>query len=324
MLPLQVDWRPDDFHLLRDMKFAALVLSCLMAVTVSADKGKKTLSALAIGNSFSDPVWKSMPPVAAAMGCELDIASAMIGGADLKKHWNKFLEAQTNANYRPYSFHRSICGKSIRGTKVNLIEALMTNDWDVVTVQQASHCSMLPRTYAPYGDDLVSAIRKICPKAKIYVQETWYYLPFGAKDLASGVAQQREEHDKIVNAYADFARRVSADGIIPMGSAVQLFRNRLPVVYRENDSGGDVVGNNLSFEKDETGHWRLAKGSDFCHLGPEGEYLQALVWTAKLFGVDVRECPSVAPSVRDPSRAALMKACAALAVMGGREGNRAE
>lgn len=321
MLPLQIDWRPDNFRLLRDMKFAALVLSCLMAVTVCADEGQKTLSVLAIGNSFSDPVWKSLPPVAGAMGLKVDIASAMIGGASLEKHWNKFQEAQTNAAYRPYAFHRNAYGKSMRGTKVNLIEAVMTNDWDVITIQQVSHCSMLPKTYEPYGDNLVKALRRLRPRAKIYVQETWFYLPFGAKDLETGIAQQRIEQAKIVKAYANFARRVSAEGVIPTGTAVQLFRERLPVVYRENDAGGDVVGNNLSFERDKKGCWKLAKGADFCHLGPEGEYLQALVWTAKLFGVDVRECPYVAPSVRDPSRAALMKACAALAVMGGREGN---
>ena len=294
-----------------------LVAACAVAGMVGAAEQERTLRVLMVGNSFSEPVWKNMPQVAEAMGCRLDIASVMIGGSELKKHWNKYIEAQTNATYRPYNYHRNEFGKVHRGTKCNLLEAVTNAAWDVITVQQASHASMHEKTYAPYGDDLVAALRKVAPQAKIYVQQTWFYLPFGAKTLEEGIANQRSTHERIVRAYANFAARVAADGVIPTGTAVQLFRERLPVVYRENDAGGDVVGNNVAFERDEAGRWKTAKGSDCCHLGPEGEYLQALVWTAKLFGVDVTKCPYVAPCVADPKRAELMKACAMAAVAGG-------
>jgi hypothetical protein len=51
------------------------------------------------------------------------------------------------------------------------------------------------------------------------------------------------------------------------------------------------------------------------HFNREGHYLQALVWTASLFGVDVAKCP-YKPDFLDAARAEKMKACAMKAVKG--------
>jgi len=303
------------------MKRSLLVSVGVLFLSLVVGAAEAPLKVLMIGNSFSEPVVGNMPPIAKAMGLKLDIASAMIGGSELERHWNNYLSAQTNAAYRPYHYHRNVCGKKERGCKLNLLEAVTTNDWDIITVQQVSHASMAEKTYRPYGDDLVAALRKLAPQAKIVVQETWYYLPYGKRSLDCGVNVQRLAYAKIAATYADFAARVKADAVIPTGTAVQLFRERLPVVYAENDVGGDVVGNRVTFEKNAAGRWTVAKGSDTCHLSPEGEYLQGLVWTAKLFGADVTACPYVAPVVKDPKRAALMKACAMAAVRGERPVN---
>ena len=266
------------------------------------------LKVLMIGNSFSEPVEHEMPRVAAAMGLRLDIASAMIGGSELKRHWENYLCAQTNAEVRPYFYHRNICGvyqgdASIDRTgcrKANLLEAIRDESWDIITVHQASFRSMAPETYRPWGDELVAALRKLVPRAKIYVQETWYYLPYGAKTLEEGVADQQEKHRRIAAAYAEFAKRNRIDGVVPTGTAVQLYRERLPVVYegKDKETCGDPVG------------------KDGVHLGSAGEYLQSLVWTARLFGVDVTKCPYVSSAVADKRHADVMKACAMAAVRG--------
>ena len=269
-------------------------------------RAEEPLKVLMIGNSFSDPVVKSLPPVAQAMGRKLDIASAMIGGSSLEVHWKNYLCAQTNAAIRPYCYHRNTCGvwqgdKSIDEIgcrRFNLLEAVRDAKWDVITVHQASFLSMKEKTYRPWGDDLVAALRKLQPQAKILTQETWYYLPYDAKTLADGIADQQQKYRQITAAYADFARRNRLDGIIPSGTAVQLYRERLPVVYEGKDKAtcGDPVG------------------KDGVHLGPAGEYLQSLVWMATLFGVDITQCPYVSPAVTDPKVLSTMKDCAKAAV----------
>ena len=67
---------------------------------------------------------------------------------------------------------------------------------------------------------------------------------------------------------------------------MQLVRKELPVKYAANSFGGDVVGSAKFVEAD--GKW--APKGDVFHMGPDGNYLQALVWTAKLFDTDVTKC----------------------------------
>ena len=93
-----------------------------------------------------------------------------------------------------------------------------------------------------------------------------------------------------------------------MGAAVQEWRRRLPVRYAENSFGGDVVGGrnkpqSKQFVK-QNGNW--VPDSDVFHLNKDGEYLQALVWTAFLFDVDVTKCAFVPPDV-PLEKAELMK-----------------
>ena len=72
----------------------------------------------------------------------------------------------------------------------------------------------------------------------------------------------------------------------------------------------DVVGN---FWTDEGG----VDHADTIHLNRDGEYLQACVWTAKLFGADVTKLQSVPETLKTPANAALLRACARDAVAEG-------
>jgi hypothetical protein len=50
----------------------------------------------------------------------------------------------------------------------------------------------------------------------------------------------------------------------------------------------------------------VGRGTDLFHLGPSGEYFQALLWTAFLFDVDVTSC-AYRPEYVSVEQAALMK-----------------
>lgn len=287
----------------------------------------KPLKVLMIGNSFSICVLNEMPNVAKAMGLELDLCSLYIGGCSLERHWQNVCKPES----APYAVGWNYGGvkqaadapvaKIVRDTQVehwktkkmvpfkggNIPEALKADKWDIVTLQQASHFSWKPATYHPFGDDLVKKIKELAPQAKIVMQETWSYTPWDGR-LAKWGIDQNEMYAKLRDAYGSFAKQHSLD-VIPVGTAVQKWRAVLPVKYTENSIGGDVVGADTFKQKD--GKW-IPVGDKF-HFNKDGDYLQALVWTAKLFDVDVTKC-SYAPKHLDAGKAELMKKVAMQAV----------
>ena len=258
----------------------------------------KPLRVLMIGNSFSISCMTHIPKVAKSLGLKLDITSMYIGGCPLQRHANNIISKELD--FRPYKVDRNWCGedyfaksirsvdKSLYGTgfenlrRNNIPQVLKEGDWDIVTIQQASGASWKPETYRPCGDFVVETIRNLAPEAEIVVHETWSYA-VGEKRLEKWGISQDEMYERLHCAYRDFA---SAKGfrVIPMGTAVQEWRKRLPVKGIE----GDVIG------------------KDKYHLSDEGEYFQALLWTAFLFNVDVTPC-AYRPDSVTPERAELMK-----------------
>lgn len=257
---------------------------CSTEKAADDERGTKVLM---IGNSFSISLLHHLPQVAADRGVELDLASLYIGGCTLERHWSNVLSNDVNQTFRPYKFGRNRFGKYTE-TKMNVCDALRLAKWDIVTIQQGSHESWQPKSYHPYGDDLVAKIRELAPQAKIYVQETWSYTPWD-KRLAKWGIDQNQMYAKLHGAYADFAEQHGLE-VIPFGTAVQEWRKRRPVKYTEKSFGGDVVGGGRQeerdhFKRDVNGSW--VPNCDVFHLGRRGEYFQALVWAKKLFGVDL-------------------------------------
>ena len=262
-----------------------LGLSADNAETDNSEKGKP-LKVLMIGNSFSICNLWQMPQVAESMGKKLDIASLYIGGCSLERHWRNVEAAATNATFKPYRFDRITYGKHVvEKGKANIPDVLTMDKWDVVTLQQASHFSWNPATYHPWGDNLVAKIRELAPQAKIVVQETWSYPPWD-KRLKKFGFDQVEMYARLHDAYAAFAGKYGFD-VIPVGTAAEFAPDR-----------------NTLFTK-----------PDF-HFNRIGEYLQGLVWTAKLFGVDVTKCP-YRPEWLDAARAEELKVAAMEAVRAG-------
>lgn len=277
-----------------------------------------------IGNSFSICVLKYMPSVAAELGCDLDLASLYIGGCPLMRHAAN-IAAGGYPDHRPYLVtwnyaslqdqtavpFASLLGGE-KGDHGNIPQLLAADKWDVVTIQQASHESWKPDTYHPWADMVISAIRKHAPQAKIVVQQTWSYCNADAricnqetKGPGTWGIDQLGMYERLTANYSKFAAENGFD-IIPTGKAVQLYRARRPVT----EVAEDVVGN---FGKGENG----VEYADTIHLNRDGEYLQACVWTAKLFGADVTKLATVPENLNTPANAALLRECARDAVAEG-------
>ena len=286
--------------------------SIAAAVPENGAPAQKKLKVLMIGNSFSISCLKHLPSVAQSCGADLDLASLYIGGCSLERHWRNVETAATNAAFRPYRFDRVSNGRRVveKGA-ANIPDALVLDKWDVVTIQQASHLSWDKSSYHPWGDRLVAKIRALAPQARIVVQETWSYTPWDRR-LAKWHMDQNEMYAKLHAAYVAFAAEYKFP-VIPMGTAVQEWRSRLPVKYTENSFGGDVVGggDKPRFKRNESNEWKPA--CDVFHLNsPHGTYFQALVWAASLFdGVDVTKC-AYRPKGVTEAEAKLMREIAAL------------
>ncbi len=283
----------------------ARTAAAILAAGVACGAQAKTLKVLTIGNSFSVCLLKQLPQCAAAApDCTLDLCSIQIGGCSLERHWNNVAAAETNKTFRPYSVkwsYASVADKNdapvakvaVKG-RANIPEMLAADKWDVVTIQQASHASWKPETYHPFGDKLVATIRKLAPQAKIMVQQTWAYTPYDGRLKKWGIDQQTM-YSSLKAAYADFAKPYGFK-VIHTGDAVQAFRKAMP---SPDGITGDPCGS--------------PTGKDKFHLNREGEYLQACVWLAELFGFDVTQL-SYRPDFLAEDRAVQMRKCAMDAV----------
>lgn len=315
------------------VRVIAIVGCFLTACTGSA----KPLKVLMIGNSFSICVLRHLPNAAKAMGCDLRLTSAYIGGCSLERHWENVTKA-SDPNFKPYLVGTSPEEKNVEGprkvlfqSKANVTDLLRADQWDIVTIQQASHFSWDPETYQPYANQLITKIKELAPTAKIVVQQTWAYCNADprigtiSKKPSWGFDQQGM-YDRLAANYTKLAKDHNLR-VIPTGYAVQLYRKQLPVTFKPAtaaelkamkspalpDMGGEVVGKyywrTISHGKPNQGD---VIGCDTIHLNPAGEYLQACVWLSFLFDVDVTKL-TYSPKVAGPN-AALMRKCAQEAV----------
>ena len=289
---------------------AAFIVASSGMASCQDEENLKSLKVLMIGNSFSICVGKQMPQIAESMGLKLELGSLYIGGCPLQKHWANWVAA-TNKNSRPYAFDVYKDGKKVCHRQVNIPEALSYAKWDIITFQQQSARSINLASFHPYAEKLQAAIRERLPNAEFVWQETWSYLPWDPH-LKGWKIDQNEMYARLHKAYADIAAQ-NGQRVIPMGTAAQLWRRKLPVKYTADSFGWDVCGARQNLKKKDDGS--LVYKGDTIHLNPIGHYLQGLVWTAKLYGVDVRTC-EYAPKGFPPEKVALMKEVAMEAVSG--------
>ena len=269
------------------MKKTTLLLAVLLCtVSVSA----KELKVLMIGNSFSNSVKQYLPKVAAsAKKHTLILGSASIGGCSLQKHCANIDKEQKDPAFKSYTF--TCTGEKAR--KGSVTEALKHKKWDIVTIQQVSHQSFKKEMTREYAAKLIAYIRKLAPQAEIVIHQTWAYrLDNPIFHSAKAPLTQEQMYNGLVENYKELAKTHNLR-IIPMGTAVQLYRKALPVKevkYTQADiealkrpavldlTGGDLVG---------WMRWRKpadkAPYNDRAHLSQEGAFLQGCLWYMFLF-----------------------------------------
>ncbi len=182
---------------------------------------------LSIGNSFSQDAQRYLHQIAKADCAVINCFNLYIGGCPLSKHYRNMLSEE-----RVYTLEMN---GSSTGFCVSLKEALLNREWDVITVQQVSHQSPNYDSYQPYLDGLVEYARRLVPKAKIAVHQTWAYEQ-GSKRLNEELQYNdyREMLCDIVKSYQTAAEHIRADYIIPSGEVFgAMLENGIEKIHRD-------------------------------------------------------------------------------------------
>ena len=185
------------------------------------------MNILAIGNSFSEDATRYLHGIACADGMYTEVLGAAIGGCSLEWHYRNML-----ADNKEYLLFFN--GYFV-GFRITLKEALLSREWDVITIQQVSHLSFNKETYQPYVSALAAYIRQYAPKAKLLLQQTWAYEE-GSSRLTDIAGYQTGEAmlADIKKAYGEICDEVGFDGIIPSGEMfAALLKLGIPKVHRD-------------------------------------------------------------------------------------------
>lgn len=174
---------------------------------------------LAIGNSFSQDGTVYLHNLAE----DAKVVDIAIGGCSLKTHYENTLSDAPAYIYELNGVYQE--------RQVSVKEALTEDEWDIVTLQQASHDSGIEETYYPYILHLAEYVKKYSPKSKIYIQKTWAY-----EKNSSHPAFERYDHDqetmyrKLSEAYLAASDGIDAP-LIPVGDVIQELRKTVVFNY---------------------------------------------------------------------------------------------
>ena len=184
------------------------------------------MQVLAIGNSFSQDATAYLKKISDCGNGDITVVNLFIGGCPLSRHYRNMLSCE-----RAYSMEFN--GQTT-GFFVSLEEALLSRDWDVITLQQASPVSPKYSSYQPYISRLADYIRECCPKAKLIIHETWAYEE-GSVRLANLKFEKRVDmYNALHEAYTQAAEDIEADRIIPSGTLMQkLIENGVTRLHRD-------------------------------------------------------------------------------------------
>ncbi len=236
----------------------ALFLTLLLGV--SAVLNARTLRILAIGNSFSrDAVEQNLHELAKADGDTAIIGNLFIGGCSLERHSGNIRDDKHDYVYRKIGAD----GKMKEKKNTSIAEALKDDQWDYVSLQQASPFSGMFEKYEPYLPGIIKYVKENAPKkSKIILHQTWAYQQGSGH---SGFKNYDRDQLKMYRAIVDANKRAAKLGkiktVVPSGTAVQNART-------------SFIGDNMN--------------RDGFHLDlSHGRFTAACAWYETLFGKDV-------------------------------------
>ena len=191
------------------------------------NSAQRTLKLLAIGNSFSDDAVQYLYTLAKKAGAKnIVVASLDVPGCELKVHRQN---AQSDAPAYKYSKCSKSTGEKMKiYTNVSMLSALKDENWDYISLQQASALSGIPKSYNGDLDYLVKYITKNRPlkTTKLCWHMTWAYAKNFREDKFKAYHySQKEMYSAICKAVTKkIEPNEKFSFMIPVGTAIQNLR----------------------------------------------------------------------------------------------------
>lgn len=202
-------------------------------VLVTQDAAKKpaelpapeSIRILAIGNSFSDDsMWYLYDLLKQAGYDQVKLANLYIGSCTLQNH-----AYNINSGAQVYTYRVNDAGRWVDHESFSSADAVASDSWDVITLQQASGSSGMQDTYQPHIDTIVSKVRELCPGAALAWHMTWAYQEDSTHpEFYKYGHDQMGMYDSIVTAVkGNILTDKDFIMVIPTGTAIQNLRTSL-------------------------------------------------------------------------------------------------
>lgn len=234
-------------------------LTRVVTVTQSGAKTEGSIRILAIGNSFSDDAMEYLYQILQDAGySSIKIANLYIGGCTLETH-----AANIVSGAAAYTYRVNTTGSWKNTNNFSSIDAIKSDEWDYISMQQASGSSGMPDRYEPYLTTLITEVRKYCPDAVLMWHMTWAYQGNSThSEFSNYDNDQMTMYNAIVSTVKEkVLTKPDFSFVIPSGTAIQNLRTSL-------------YGDNLT--------------RDGYHLEySAGRFTAALMWARQITGCDI-------------------------------------
>ncbi len=243
----------------------------------------KSLKVLAIGNSFSVDAMTYLYQIAKAEGLETVILGNLyIGSCTLQTH-----AGNASSNAASYTYYKNESNQWITTSNSTLLAALTDEDWDIITLQQASGSSGISDTYSPYLESLIEYVNtnKTNPDCQLAWHMTWAYQQ---NSTHAEFSKYNSNQMTMYNAICTAVQNV----VLPLNA----FTTLLP--------GGTAVQNARS------GFFGDTLTRDGYHLSELGRYIAGYTWFAALSGrtLTTLTCKPAALSIDSDDEALIVEA----------------
>lgn len=266
---------------MKQYKIVVICMCILLLLAGGVYAQQKTVRILAIGNSFSqDAVEQYLHELAEAEGISTIIGNMFIGGCSLERHVKNARENAPAYAYRKIGTD----GKKREKGKMSLETVLADEDWDYVSLQQASPFSGMYETYEASLPELIEYVKARLPKkTKLMLHQTWAY---ASTSRHSGFknynCNQLTMYQAIVDAVKKAAKVNKIKIVIPSGTAIQNART-------------SFIGDHLN--------------RDGYHLDVKiGRYTAACTWFERIFKHNVVGNPYTPEGLDEARKAVAQKA----------------
>lgn len=181
---------------------------------------------LAIGNSFSDDATRYLHQIAKADGFDIKVINLYVPGCSLATHYK-------NMNNDAKLYGMRFNGIAT-GFNVSIKEALQSEEWDYVTLQQVSNKGIDYNTFEPYLYFLSDYVSYHCPCAAKALHQTWAYVDEEEVLKQFGLKNAKQMFELIKTAYETASERTGIKFVIPSGQAMEnLKHNGIKHIHRD-------------------------------------------------------------------------------------------